>query len=170
MCITLVTAMSSSDPFRFRSTSTGLIRSYTSDLRLWAANIGRNYALASAFVIAGLVCLIVGFGIATSALFSILATRYGPYTAYEVIGGAFLLLGIIGTIGGLGLFKRELPPLPRPGRPAVALKRSIALPAALRFISGNAGADLLTQSLVGGAAVLFLGWIVASRRSRWEHR
>lgn len=153
----------------------GLFRSYGRDLRTWIGKIESNYIAAIALMAAGLVCLIVSAGIAISALFFMIETRWGTYTAYATVGGAFFLLGVIGVYAGAKFFKKKFPPLPSLRRQTQSLQRSTALAAVARLLAGrknDKAMDPVTQTLAGLAAALLIGWVAASyvRRSSGDGR
>jgi hypothetical protein len=163
-----------SNPFHPVSIFSGWLRSYGHELRDWIGTVEKNYVAATAFAAAGLVFLTVSFFIATAALFSILEARLGLYIAYGIVGGAFFLFGAIAAFVAAALFKRRLPPFPSARRQTDALKRSIAAPAATRFIVRGArsdpGIDPVTQIIAGVAAALLIGWIVAPHMRRLSAR
>jgi hypothetical protein len=155
---------------RLNATAAKLVRSYGLELRGWATGVGVRYAVALATLLAGAICFLVSLGIVLSAFFYFLEMRYGIYAGYEIIGGLFLALGVIGTVIGVWLLKRQTPPLPRPRPQVEVLKQSMTRSTVLRFLArygwaGRAG-DPVTQILVGAAALLFIGWIAASQAQR----
>ena len=143
----------------------GLIGSYLTDLRNWVGGIATGYVLGAAMLAAGVFSIGVAFGVGFAALFHWLEIRYGSYAAYGASGSLFLTVGVVGVVVGLGLLKRQTPPIPRPIQQTRALARAIKLPV---IHSGNgARPDKLTQTLAGAAALALIGWIVTSygRRS-----
>jgi hypothetical protein len=154
------------------SSSLSLIfRSYLADLRHWTGQMMTGYALTCGFMLVGTVSLLIAIGIGVAAGFHALELRYDIWIAYAVVGGAFLVLGILGLTAGRVLLARPAPALPRPSRQADMLKRAIAAPVAARLITTSQSAagtraDTTTQALATGAAVLLLGWFVASRVRR----
>ncbi|PAY06746.1 hypothetical protein CK489_28205 [Bradyrhizobium sp. UFLA03-84] len=155
-----------------RSSSLSLIfRSYLADLRQWIGQVMTGYALACAFMLVGAMSLLVAIGIGVAAGFHALEVRYGIWIAYAVVGGAFLLLGLVGLVAGRVLLARPAPAVPRPSRQAAMLKRAIAVPVAARLIAtsrsaAGTSADTTTQALAAGAALLLVGWFAATRFRR----
>jgi len=160
-----------------QASPSALLSSYIAELKRWAARIATGYALATAMLVAGAFSIAVALGIGMAALFHWLEVHYGPYVAYGMLGGLFLLGGIASLIIGLRLLRRPLPPVPYPYRQARALKRAITAPAVSRALTavyaGNgARPDKVTQALACAAAVTLLGWIAASyvQRSSMANR
>jgi hypothetical protein len=147
-----------------------MLGSYLAELKGWAARIRTGYALAAAMLLAGGLSIAIALSIGIAALFHWLAGLYGPYVAYGVLGGLFLLVGLVSIAVGLQRLKRPMPPIPLPRRQTQVVKRAIAASAVTRLLTNAAGArrpDKVTQALAGTAAVALLGWIAASyvRRS-----
>ena len=155
-----------------RSSSLSLIfHSYLTDLRRWIAHLVTGYAVACGFLLVGAVSLLVAIGIGAGAAFHALEVRYDIWVAYAVVGGAFLLLGLVALLAGRMLLARPAPAVPRPSRQADMLKRTIVVPVAARLIvtSGSesgASVDLTTRALAAGAAIMLVGWFAASRLRR----
>ena len=154
-------------------TATGwkIVRSYVADLREWARNIATQYTVAVVILVIGALLVLVALGFGIGAMFNFIDARYGANIAFASVGGFFLVVGVAAVLTGLSLLKRQIPPLPRPDRQIEGLKRSLALPAAMRLLTNgrNAGRlakDPITGILVGAAALVAIGWIVASRPSR----
>jgi hypothetical protein len=154
-------------------TATGwkLVRSYVAELREWARDIATRYAVAVVILVVGALLILVALGFGVGALFDFIEARYGVNIAFASVGGFFLVVGVAAVLSGQSLLNRRKPPLPRPDRQIEGLKRSFALPAALRLLTNgrNAGRlakDPVTGMLVGAAALVAVGWIVASRPSR----
>jgi hypothetical protein len=148
-----------------------LVRSYAADLRKWAGGIATRYTVAVVILVVGALLILVALGFGVGALFDFLEARYGTNIAFAAVGGFFLVVGIAALLVGLWLLKRRMPPLPRPDRQIHGLKRSLALPAAVGLLSNSRivrtlGKDPVTGLLVGAAALVAIGWIVASRLSR----
>ncbi|MHC2334578.1 hypothetical protein [Bradyrhizobium sp. USDA 4454] len=146
-----------------------IFRSYLGDLRQWIGHLVTGYALAGGFMLVGAVSLVVAIGIGVAAAFHALEVRYDIWMAYAGIGGAFVLVGLVGLVVGRALLARPAPAAPRPSRQADMIKRSIAVPVAARLIATSrtgANADTTTQVLAAGAAVLLVGWFAASRFRR----
>jgi hypothetical protein len=153
-----------------------LLGSYLVELKGWVARIKTGYALAATMLLAGALSIAIALGVGIAALFHWLAGLYGPYVGYGMLGGLFLLVGLVCIVVGLQRFKRPMPAIPLPRRQAQALKRAVAAPAVARLVTNAAGGsrpDKVTQALAGAAAVALLGWIATSyvRRSslvdRW---
>ncbi|MGF6308794.1 hypothetical protein ABIB82_002431 [Bradyrhizobium sp. i1.8.4] len=155
-----------------RSSSLSLVfRSYLADLRQWIGQVMTGYALACGFLLVGAASLLVAIGIGVAAGFHALEVRYDIWIVYAVVGGAFLLFGLMGLVVGRVLLARPTPAVPRPGRQAEMLKRAIAVPVAARLIAtsrsaAGTGVDTTTQALAAAAAVLLVGWFAASRFRR----
>ncbi|WP_420965892.1 hypothetical protein [Bradyrhizobium sp. B120] len=155
-----------------RSPSLSLVfRSYLGDVRRWIAHLVTGYAVACGFLLVAAVSLLVAFGIGVAAGFHALELHYDIWIAYAVVGGAFLLLGLVGLLAGRMLLARPAPAVPRPSRQADMLKRAIVVPVAARLIvtsgSGSgASVDLTTRTLAAGAAIMLVGWFAASRLRR----
>ena len=151
-----------------------LLRSYAKDVRHWAVGIAASHAIAVGLVLVAAISLIVAFGVGASALFHYIETTSGPYAAFAIIGGFFFVLGVFGMIGGLGLWKRSIPPFPRPRVQTRLMKTSLVLPAAARLLAGrrtgNPGADPVTQILAAAAAGTLIVWIAASWMGRSSAR
>jgi hypothetical protein len=144
-----------------------LLQSYAADLRGWATGIASGYAIAVVLLIAGAVLVFSAAAVGIAALFHFIELHYGPDTAYEAIGGGLLVLGAILMLAGVAALRRRIPPLPRPHRQAEAAKRMVVGSAAVRALSPDAiKADPTTQVLIGAAATILFGWIVASRLQR----
>jgi|GEM_PF-6636211 len=148
-----------------------IFRSYLAELRRWIGQVMTGYALACAFMLVGAVSLLIAIGIVVAAGVHALEVRYDIWIAYAVVGGAFLLLGLLGLALGRAILARPAPAVPRPARQADMLKRAIAVPVAARLIATSRSArgtslDATTQALAAGAAVLLIGWFAASRFSR----
>jgi len=155
-----------------RPASVSLIfRSYVQDLRQWIGHQASGYALACGFLLAGALSLVVAAGIGSAAAFHALELRYGVWAAYAVVGGAFLVLGLVGLLAGRVVLARPAPAMPQPSRQVDMLKRAVAVPVAARLIAVSrtgamAKADPTTQVLAAGAAVMLVGWFAASRFRR----
>lgn len=148
-----------------------LVRSYAADLRKWAGGIATRYTVAVVILVVGALFVLVALGFGVGALFDFLEARYGANIAFASVGGFFLVVGIAALLVGLSLLKRRIPSLPRPDRQIEGLKRSLALPAAMRLLTNGRsdrtlGRDPVTGLLVSAAALVAIGWIVASSLSR----
>lgn len=155
-----------------RSSSLSLIvRSYLGDLRHWIGCLVTGYAVACGVMLFGVVSLLIAIGIGVGAAFHALEMRYNIWIAYAMVGGAFLLLGLVGLLAGRILLARPAPAVPRPSRQSDMLKRAIAVPVAARQIAtsrsgSGAGVDPTTQVLAAGAAIMLVAWFAASHFKR----
>ena len=146
------------------------LRSYLGRLAAWAKQRATGYGVTAALILFAILFIGIGAGVGIAALFHWIELQYGASTAYSVIGGSFGVVGVSALLGTLTLGKRRKPPLPAP--PSVTqLVRRAALPMANRFAletrTGIAGrADGTTQLLAAAAALLLIGWAVASRTTR----
>jgi hypothetical protein len=161
--------MHSAKPSLSRQTPGGLVSAYVGELRRWASRIGTGYAVAAVVLLIGCVSLVVSLGVATSALFTVLAARYGLTPAYGMIGGGFLLIGLVALATGLSLLKRSPPPMPSPKRQLRALPR-VAVPSLVRLSTGGieAGARANPKVLAGLATLVLVGIaasVMTGRRS-----
>ena len=147
-----------------------ILHSYATELGTWVRCRATRYGTACGIMVAGAISILIAVGVATAAAFHFIELRYGISVAYGTTGGFFFLLGLAGLLGGHLLLKNSAAPLPRPQ--ADMLKRSIAVPVAARLLSSGASlgaagrADPATQALAAGAAIMLVGWIVASRIGR----
>ncbi|MCA1399392.1 phage holin family protein [Bradyrhizobium sp. BRP56] len=158
-------------PVNTSSSLSLIFRSYLADLRQWMTRLVTGYAFACSFMLAGAVSLLIAIGIGVGAAFHALEMHYDIWIAYAAIGGAFVLLGILGLVMGRVLLARPAPAVPRPGRQADMLKRAIAVPVAARLIAttrtgAGASVDPTTRALAAGAAIMLVGWFAASRARR----
>jgi hypothetical protein len=146
----------------------GFLQSYGSDLRSWASGIAVRYVIAVALCLAGTASLIAAAAVGFAALFRWVEMHYGPTIAYSAVGGGLAVLGLLGFLIGIVVFKGPLPRLPRPHRHAGALGRSVATRVMLAPAGGQKllRADMTTEILAGAAAVLLVGWVAASRLNR----
>ena len=156
--------MKSADHNLRRGGVSALLQTYAADLRGWVAGIARGYAVAAGLLIAGAVLVFAAAAVGVAALFHFIERHYGPDTAYEAIGGGLLVLGTILMLAGVTALRRKIPPLPRPQRQVQLAKRMIVGSAAVRALSTDkVRADPTTQLLIGAAATILFGWMVASR-------
>jgi hypothetical protein len=146
----------------------GFLQSYGSDLHGWVSGIALRYVIAIALCISGTASLIAGAAVGFAALFRWLELHYGPAVAYSAVGGGLAVLGLIGFLLAIVLFKSSLPPLPRPQRRAREFRQSVATRVMLAPAIGRSllRADRTTEILAGTAAVLLVGWVAASRLGR----
>src|SRR5262249_1697638 len=155
-----------SEPIATYRAGSKLLRSYVGKVGRWARSITRQYALGVGILVAGVLFLLVAAGFGAAAIFHLLTLRYGVNIAFAVVGGFFLILGLIGLISGMGLMKRALP-LPRPSSGLDALKRTAVLHLVTKTNQVKQRArDHSTPLLLGAACVVAFGWLVGSRRAR----
>jgi hypothetical protein len=129
-----------------------------------------TYGVAAGLLLAAVFLLVVAAGIATAALFYFIELRYGPWTAYGVIGGSFAALGAIAILVALLMLKRQGKPVPRPPNAAKLFRQAAPLMAS-RLASAQHSvatrrADGTTRLLATGAAMLLIGWVASSHRQR----
>jgi hypothetical protein len=138
------------------------LRSYSGDLSKWGRDIIRRYTTAIIFLVLGAIFLLVAAGFGVVAIFHFLALQYGLNIAFAIVGGFFVVVGLIGLATGIGLFKRSLPPVPRPTRQLQAFKRAAALDFILRRDQVQSVARRHTTRLgTMGAGVLAFGFTLA---------
>lgn len=144
-----------------------IVSSYLADWRRWIGRRVTGYAIACGFLLMGAVSLLVAIGVGIATGFHALEMRYGIWIAYAAIGGAFLLLGLLGLVIGRALLARPAPQMPRGSRQADMLKRAVAVPIAARLIAtSRSGSDTTTKAMAAGAVILLAGWFAASRFRR----
>ncbi|MCA6124793.1 hypothetical protein J6500_23270 [Bradyrhizobium sp. WSM 1704] len=144
-----------------------IVGSYLADWRRWIGRLITSYALAGGLMLMGAVSLLIAIGIGVAAGFHAIEVRYGIWIAYAAIGGAFVLLGLLGLVIGRVLLARPAPHVPRGSRQAGMLKRAVAAPVATRLIATTrSGADTTTQAMAAGAVILLAAWLAASRFRR----
>jgi hypothetical protein len=160
-----------------RRSGTSILRSYGTDVKTWASGIVRGYAVAVSVLLGGGVAVLTAAGFGVAALFRFIELRYGTDVALETLSGFFAIIGVVGVLIGIGLLKRQTPPLPRPHRQVEEFKRSVVASAALRLLPNDrrltlVTRDPVTQLLIGAAAAFAIGWISASglTRSSNAHR
>jgi hypothetical protein len=112
--------------------------------------------------------LFASAAVGVTALFHAIERHYGTDAAYASIGGGLLAIGIILLVLAWAMLRRRAPPLPRPRRQAATAKKMIMGSAMVRTAAGfraaeGIRADPVTQALIGAAATMLVGWIVASR-------
>lgn len=156
-------SMSSGNRTGWSGAASVLLRSYAVDLRSWMAGIAVGYAIGVALVVGGVLIALAGVAV------GVIALRFGPELAYAIVGGGFLVLGLVLLLAGMAVIRRRLPSPPSPRRQAGAVRQVIIRPAALRMAAGfdiarSVRTDLTTHMMAGAAATLLLAWIVASRR------
>jgi hypothetical protein len=130
------------------------------------AGIAVGYAIGVALVVGGVLTVLAGVAVGVIALFHFIELRLGPELAYAVVGGGFLVLGLVLLLAGTAVTRRRLPSPPSARRQADAARQVIIRPAVMRLAAGvdSVRADLATRMMAGAAATLLLAWIVASRR------
>jgi hypothetical protein len=149
-----------------------MLRAYAKEIRHWAMGVAARRAVALGTMLAAAISLVVALGIGVSALFHYIETTYGIYIAFAIVGGCFLLFGVVGMTIGLGSWNRPISSFPRPHLRSRLLKASFVLPAAARTLAGRANENrgVHKQILAAAAAGIFIAWIVASRRGRGSAR
>jgi hypothetical protein len=146
-----------------------LWRSYAADLKAWAARLAAGYGVAAALLVGGILAVFGAMAVGGMALFHFIEFRYGTNTAFAALSGGLLALGAILLLAGWIMLRRRAAPLPRPHRQFRAAKQMLAgstlSRAAVAAFRGNEATkpDATTQILLGAAAILAAGWIVATR-------
>jgi hypothetical protein len=145
-----------------------LLGSYGRDLKGWAARLAAGYGIAAALLLGGILAVFGAIAVGAVALFHFIALRYGTDIAFAVLGGGLFLLGVFLLLAGLAMMKRRVAPLPRPKRQLRAARQMLVVPTISRAVaalsrSDAARPDATTQVLLGAAAMLAVGWIVATR-------
>lgn len=147
----------------------GLLRSYGRDLRGWTGSVTIRYAVAVILLLSGGASVLGAIGVGLAALFHWLEARYGSNSAYGIVSGLLILLGLICAIAGILLLKRPLPHLPSPRRQMKEAGRSVAGDAMLAISAPHKAlmkADPVTETMIGLAAACLVGWLVSSRLGR----
>jgi hypothetical protein len=148
----------------WRGTASLLLKSYVADLRRWAARLAAGYAAAAAMLAGGVLALFAAAAVGVTALFHLIERHYGSDVAYASIGGGLFVLAIVLLLAGWAMLRRRAPPLPRPRRQAQVARRVIAGRTQASFSRTEAvKADPVTQVLIGAAATMLAGWLLASR-------
>lgn len=145
-----------------------LLGSYGHDLKGWAARLAAGYGIAAALLLGGILAVFGAIAVGAVALFHFIALRYGTDIAFAVLGGGLFLIGVFLLLAGLAMMKRRVAPLPRPKRQLRAARQMLVVPTISRAVaalsrSDAARPDATTQVLLGAAAMLAVGWIVATR-------
>jgi hypothetical protein len=145
-----------------------LWRSYGRDLRGWVVTLAAGYGVAAALMLAGVLAVFAAAAVGATALFQFLELRYGPNAAFAALGGGLLVLAAILLLSGWLMIRRRAAPLPRPRRQLHAARRMLVGSTISRTVAAlreneAAKPDATTQILLGAAAVLAAGWIVATR-------
>lgn len=149
-------------------TFSALLQSYAADVKGWAALRAAGYAAAAALLLGGILAVFGAIAVGAIALFHFLALRYGTDIAFAALGGGLFALGVILLLAGLAMMNRRATPLPRPTRQLRAARQMLVVPTISRAVaalsrSDAAKPDTTTQVLLGAAAILAVGWIVATR-------
>jgi hypothetical protein len=144
-----------------------LWRSYAADLRGWAVTLAAGYGVAALLLVGGILAVFAAIAVGAVALFHFIELRYGANAAFAVLGCGLLALGLILLLAGWLEMRRHVPPLPKPHQQFRAAKQMLAgstISRALTAVHANEAAkpDATTQVLLGAAAILAAGWIVAS--------
>lgn len=142
------------------------MRSYAGELRGWIGGLTVRYAIAVVLLLSASASVIAALGVAIAALFHWLEVNYGSNDAYAIVIGLLLVLGLVGVLIAVMLLRRALPPVPRPGRQAKAVGRSVAADAMLAASVPHKAlvkADPVTEVMIGLAAACLVGWLVSSR-------
>jgi hypothetical protein len=156
-----------------------LLGSYAADLRGWIGKLVAGYGIAAALMVGGVIAVFAAVAVGMTALFHFIELRYGANIAFAALGGGLLVLGVILLLAGYLMIKRKAAPLPRPHEQFRAARQMLVgstMARAVTALHENEAAkpDATTQILLGAAAVLAAGWIVAthlgSRASRRQVR
>jgi hypothetical protein len=144
-----------------------LWRSYAADLRGWAAKLAAGYGVAAALLVGGILALFGAIAVGGMALFHFIELRYGTNIAFAALGGGLLALGAILLLAGWLMITRKAAPLPRPHRQFRAARQMLVGSTISRTVAAlheneAARPDATTQLLLGVAAILAAGWIVAT--------
>lgn len=145
-----------------------LWRSYAADLRGWVVRLAAGYGVAAALMLAGILAVFAAAAVGATALFHFLELRYGPNTAFAALGGGLLVLAAILLLSGWLMIRRRAAPLPRPQRQLRAARQMLVGSTISRTVAAlreneAARPDATTRILLGAAAILAAGWIVATR-------
>jgi hypothetical protein len=159
--------MDPADQTGWRGAVFALLQSYLADLRGWGARLAMGHAIAGGMLAAGLLAIFAAIAVGIGALFHFVALRFGIDWAYAAIGGGLFIIGLTLLLVGWAVLRRPAPTFPRPDRQAQAAKRLLVRPAILGAVTRlhevrATKADPMTQVLIGAAATLLLGWVVAS--------
>jgi hypothetical protein len=143
-------------------------RSYGRDLRGWAVGLAAGYGIAAALLAGGILALFGAVAVGAMALFHFMALRYGTNIAFAVLGGGMLALAATLFLAGWLMMRRRAAPLPKPHRQFRAARQMLVGTTVARAVtalrtSEAAKPDATTQVLLGAAAILAAGWIVATR-------
>lgn len=144
-----------------------LLRSYAADLKGWAVQLAAGYGIAAALLLGGILAIFGAIAVGAIALFHFIALNYGTEIAFAVLGGGLLLIGVILLLAGWTMAGRRPAPLPRPHEQFRAARQMLVGPTISRAVAAlvrndAAKPDATTQILIGTAAILAVGWIVAT--------
>jgi hypothetical protein len=167
--------MSPADSVGWRGAASGLFRSYVADLRGWAGRLATRYAVAVAMTIGGILANFAAVAVGITALFHFIERQYGMDVAYGVIGGGLVAIGIILFLVAWTMLRRRVAPMPGPHRQAQSVKQMVVKSAMARALANPSEAegmraDAATQVLIGAAAAVLIGWILASRLAARSER
>jgi hypothetical protein len=145
-----------------------LFGSYAADVKGWVVKLAAGYGIAAALMVGGVLAVFGAITVGVVALFSFLEQRYGANIAFAAVGGGLLVLAVILLLAGWVMMKRRIAPVPRPRQQLRAARQMVVGSTISRAVGGlrendAARPDLTTQILLGAAAVVAAGWIVASR-------
>lgn len=143
-----------------------LWRSYGRDLRGWAASLAAGYGVAAALLLGGVLAIFGAIAVGAVAAFHFLELRYGANTAFAALGGGLLVLAAILFLAGWLMMRRHAAPLPRPHEQFRAARQMLVgttISRAITALHDTEGGkpDVTTQVLLGAAAVVAIGWLVA---------
>jgi hypothetical protein len=160
--------MALSDPIAPHSAARKQLRSYRNEVSSWGGKIARRYVVGLAILTVGVLLVLVAAGFGVAAISHFFALHYGVNIALLVMGGFFLVVGLIAVVAGRVLMERPLPPLPKPYRQAQELNRAIALDFLIR-------GDVLKQRvrnhfLVSAAGAAVVGWVAGEALMRLRNR
>jgi hypothetical protein len=144
-----------------------LWRSYGQDLRGWVGQLAAGYGIAAALFFGGILAVFAAMAVGAVAFFHFLEFRYGTNMAFAALGCGLLALGAILLLAGYLVMSRRVAPLPRPERQFRAARQMLVGTTIARAVTAlhdpeTAKPDVTTQVLLGAAAILAMGWLVAS--------
>jgi len=147
--------------------------SYGRDLRGWAASLATGYGIAAALLLGGVLSVFGAIAVGATALFHVLELRYGTNVAFAALGGGLLALAAILLLAGWLMMRRRAAPLPRPDKQFRAAKQMLVGNTISRAVTAlhdteAAKPDVTTQILLGAAAIVAIGWLVASHLGTTE--
>lgn len=145
------------------------VQSYGGELRGWIGSLTVRYAIAVVLLLSAGASIIAAIGVGIAALFHWVEVHHGANEAYAIVAGLLVFLGVVCALIAWMQLKRALPPIPRPGRQAKAVGRSVAADAILTSSlprKALAKADPVTEVMIGLAAACLMGWLVSWRMGR----